>query len=828
MTWLLLLLLFEFIVSVAAVNATHIVIGQTIALSGTSASSGNRSGYGLRAAFQEVNDAGGIMSRNLTLVALDDQGLGPLSLQNVITLNASYDPLVIVGTYGTAPLAFVLPFLARAQIPLVGPFSGLALSRSPFQEVAINLRPSFADETMAQAHFLVEFLRVQRIACFYTNDEIGFNSYATLVDALGYVGISLVASAVFVKNVTAPNITAPLEAILAANARPQAVVLLCLEPDIAQFVLTFRKDPRADPNCAFIFLSVSSAATLRVRLGPGNWHNLFFTRTVPMPDADYGLSRRFSQVEAKYIPPDLLTDQLTFESYVAGRFIVEVLKGVTGRRLDRKLFLDEVYNTRLYYLDDIPVGLYGRNFSGCEYSICACNSGMRRVYIATFDPLTGKTVSDPCIPTAQYPLTQCAASKDIIQRPIIFGQLLPVDDPLVAGVARTINAGLLAAFADLNAAGGLNGRQYQLVSANYSGDPANATAALADRWPLVALLGSVVGDGVALPATIPRIATFDFTVRPRDIDFVVDDIRTQSSIPLEMMALSGYVVQQGATPHLRVRRGPTSAALLATLAKSINTLQYAPASVSEFDVAAAALDGLSAGYVIGIGTTQDLLDWVRLLQGRPSLTLLTVKQSALLLLYSGKVKPNSTVMGQLLFPFVLNQQDPGQSSDAFAASFAFSYGYNNGIILGKVMSQSAITLSSTFTTPASMVKAWYDAQVVKMSNAIFGPYYAANCSQTGGLQCECNLGARSVAIVSCNPQSNVFYRYQMSTCKPEYKPLLQQRQPPSAAASDSLTLSVALGVVLGVAFLLAVAACLALRGKRNNRAAPKDPSQPYC
>eukprot|EP00667_Euglena_gracilis_P004169 EG_transcript_4188 len=68
----------------------------------------------------------------------------------------------------------------------------------------------------------------------------------------------------------------------------------------------------------------------------------------------------------------------------------------------------------------------------------------------------------------------------------------------------------------------------------------------------------------------------------------------------------------------------------------------------------------------------------------------------------------------------------------------------------------------------------------------------------------------------------------MSTCKPEYKPLLQQHQPPSAAASDSLTLSVALGVVLGVAFLLAIAACLALRGKRNNRAAPKDPSQPYC
>lgn len=48
-------------------------------------------------------------------------------------------------------------------------------------------------------------------------------------------------------------------------------------------------------------------------------------------------------------------------------------------RINREAFLDEVYNTRLYYLDDLVVGLFGRNFSGCENSICACNSGARQV-----------------------------------------------------------------------------------------------------------------------------------------------------------------------------------------------------------------------------------------------------------------------------------------------------------------------------------------------------------------------------------------------------------------------------------------------------------------
>lgn len=37
-------------------------------------------------------------------------------------------------------------------------------------------------------------------------------------------------------------------------------------------------------------------------------------------------------------------------------------------------------------------------------------------------------------------------------------------------------------------------------------------------------------------------------------------------------------------------------------------------------------------------------------------------------------------------------------------------------------------------------KAWYDVQVIRLESAVMGPYSAANCSSTGGQQCECNLG----------------------------------------------------------------------------------------
>eukprot|EP00668_Euglena_longa_P009168 GGOE01011061.1.p1 GENE.GGOE01011061.1~~GGOE01011061.1.p1 ORF type:complete len:1225 (-),score=408.76 GGOE01011061.1:1387-4929(-) len=787
------------------------------------ASTGIRSGIGLRAAFQEANDAGGVNSRNITLVALDDQGQGSLSLPNLAVLNSTYDALLIAAVYMCSSFRALLPTLVSAQIPLVGPLVGLPSTRHPFRDVVINLRPSFADEAVALARFLVEFLRVQRIACFYTNDDLGLSGHGTLVDALNSVGLRLVVSAMYAKDVAAPDMTLPMETILGAQQKPQAVVLICLEADIAQFITTFRQDSRADSNCSFIFLSVSSASSLSSSLGPQNWRNVYFSRTVPMPDADYGLSQHFTQVVDKYIPADLLTDQLTFESYIAGRFIVEVLKGISNRRLSRETFLDAVYNTRLFYLDGMPVGLYGRNFSGCEYSICSCNAGMRRVYIATLDPATGRTVSNPRFLTSSHSILECAASNNLIRRPILFGQLLPTDDPQAYNIARDLNGGIRSYFTDINAAGGLNGRQFDLVSAEYSGDPANATAALFARWPLVALLGGVVTNSMDFPNNVPRVGTFDLTPRATESVFDVNDVRAQSSTPLEMMGLAGYVVQQlQTTVHLRVRRSTTSAALLSALTKSLNTFQSIPASAAEFDSATAAFDGLSEGYVIGIGNTADFLAWMSLLEAHPGLTLLSVKPCVLLLMATGLINPNATAFNRVLFPFVT--QLINSSSAQNDKSFPWKYGSQLGNVVVSVLSQSSITLSSTYTTQQDMINAWYDVQVMKLPNAMLGPYYSANCSAVVGTQCECNLGARTVTIVSASPQSPVLYRYQSPTCRVQYQPLILQDDAPS----NNVLLPVVLGVVLSVACVLAIAAMLVLRRKRNNRAAPKDASQPFC
>eukprot|EP00667_Euglena_gracilis_P013648 EG_transcript_14085 len=418
------LLLLLYLGSHAAMTYTPttapIVIGQTIALTGPMAGFSNRSSAGIRAAFQEANDAA-VLPRNLTLVSLDDYGLGATALQNVLLLNDTYNALLIAGIYGNGPFEEVLPTMVQARIPLVGPIVGLSNTRSPFQDVVINIRPSFEDETVAQARFLVEYLRVQRIACSFTDDTMGFELYTVLVNVLGTIGMRLVAWSSFVPNGAATNLTAALDAILRAPQKPQVVVLICQDMQIGQFVQQYQLDPRADPNCSFTFLSVGATPTLGSMLGLANYGKVFFTRTVPPATGNFDISRRFKQVAAKYqLPASYISGQVAFEGYVIGRFIIEVLKGLGQARINREAFLDEVYNTRLYYLDDLVVGLFGRNFSGCENSICACNSGMRQIFMATLDAAAGGVTTRPGWPITQYPITRCAAPKDIIRRPILF------------------------------------------------------------------------------------------------------------------------------------------------------------------------------------------------------------------------------------------------------------------------------------------------------------------------------------------------------------------------------------------------------------------------
>eukprot|EP00667_Euglena_gracilis_P007522 EG_transcript_7599 len=567
------------------INSTHIVVGQSAAFSGLQADYGIRLAAGIRVAFEEANAAGGIQGRNLTLLAMDDDYEPALALVNFY--NLSNKALLLVGVYGSAIVTALLNPAVSAGIPMVGPYTGVAISRNPFHQEIVNVRASYSDEVVAQATYLIQTLRVHRVACLYQNDSFGQTALQGLIAALQFTGIELVAAGSYPRNTLAVE---PALAIIAgAPQRAQAVVLASLEVQNIKFIELFRSDNRTDPNCTFVFMSPGSSSWFASKISPQLWNNLYFFQVVPMvDDPTLGVVAHFRTVAQRYLPPDIVADPLVLEGYMDGRLVATVLQGIKDE-VSRRAFLDQLYNTRLFVFEDLYLGLYNRNSSGCERVICASNTGLRAIFMSRLDPVTGAMMYDPALPSFHYSVTERAYPTSLIFRPLLFGQLLPTDDPVWRLVAEAIGAQLTAAFAALNAQGGIAGRPVELVQRWYAGDPAPHAAALADRYALLALVGSVVSQAEAVQAPVTMIGTYETDPPPAGPQFNATDLKVQASMPLELMGLVAFALQLGGPVHLRAAATPAGAAALEVLGRSIHTLQQQPATSRLYNTAGEAL-----------------------------------------------------------------------------------------------------------------------------------------------------------------------------------------------------------------------------------------------
>eukprot|EP00667_Euglena_gracilis_P031283 EG_transcript_45093 len=131
---------------------------------------------------------------------------------------------------------------------------------------------------------------------------MGTEMHSALAAILHTVGVSLVSSASFVANGTAADLAPTVDLVLRAAQKPQAVVVIGQDTQVGQFVLQYQRDPRADPNCTFTFLSISATPMLRSVLAASQ-PKVFFTRVVPPLSGNFDISRRFQQAAAKYNVP---------------------------------------------------------------------------------------------------------------------------------------------------------------------------------------------------------------------------------------------------------------------------------------------------------------------------------------------------------------------------------------------------------------------------------------------------------------------------------------------------------------------------------------------
>ncbi|MDE3270364.1 MAG: ABC transporter substrate-binding protein [Pseudomonadota bacterium] len=318
----------------AGIYADKIVVGQSAALSGVAKELGISMRRGLLAAFDEVNGKGGVFNRKIELITLDDGYEPEQTIKNMHELISKHKVFTLVGGVGTPTSKAALPIISKTPLLYVGPFTGASFLRSSYLNTVVNVRASYAQETLAMVERLRKDLKISRVAVLYQNDSYGLDGLRGVQKAVEVVkGIKLVSTGSYQRNTTAVK-TALLDI---RRGNPQAVIAIGSYLPIAAFIKWARKMRMYST----VFLAVSFvgvnplAAELRY-----NRSHVFVTQVVPPPtDKKVKLVETYlaalKSLDAKAKP-----GFGSMEGYVVGRLVIEALQRA-GAEVNFKTFLAE-------------------------------------------------------------------------------------------------------------------------------------------------------------------------------------------------------------------------------------------------------------------------------------------------------------------------------------------------------------------------------------------------------------------------------------------------------------------------------------------------------
>jgi branched-chain amino acid transport system substrate-binding protein len=147
-------------------------IGQTAGFSGPVAAGVQETTDGAKLYFDAVNAKGGVNGQKIELVSLDDKFDPKLAADNARTL--ANDPRVVslFLTRGTPHTQAILPVLAEARLPLVGPSTGAMVLHRPVNPWLFNVRATYQREAERAVQHL-SLIGMDRIGVLHVEDSFG-------------------------------------------------------------------------------------------------------------------------------------------------------------------------------------------------------------------------------------------------------------------------------------------------------------------------------------------------------------------------------------------------------------------------------------------------------------------------------------------------------------------------------------------------------------------------------------------------------------------------------------------------------------------------------
>ncbi len=325
----------------------EIVFGISAPFSGPSKEYGRQARIGYEVAFNLANEAGGVNGRRLRLAAIDDGYEPARTMTAVRDLVERHKVFGLVGVYGTANSAAVLPYVLEKRVLYFAPYTGAGLLRKePPDRFVFNYRPSYAEETAAVVSYLIRIRRIKpsEIAVFMQEDGFGEAGWDGVVKAIRHLGRdpSRLLRVTYKRNTA--DVTAAAETIKKNASRLRAVVMVAVMKPAAKLIERLKL---AGTNLIFTNLSVVSPTDLAeelTALGPTFAEGVIVTQIVPLPNSQSTAVLRYQEALKRFAPGEP-PGYVSLESYIAGSILVEGLRRA-GRNLSSEALVDALENVR--------------------------------------------------------------------------------------------------------------------------------------------------------------------------------------------------------------------------------------------------------------------------------------------------------------------------------------------------------------------------------------------------------------------------------------------------------------------------------------------------
>lgn len=307
----------------ARAQGGEIVVGQCVPLTGVLASSGAQILQGVKLYFEQVNASGGINGARIRHVVRDDAYKVDETVRLTQDLITKDKAVALIGFAGTANVGELLKqgILSKANIALIGPLTGAAALREPFNPNIFHVRAGYADEMEHMVNHLYT-VGIRRIGVFYQNDGFGKAGLAGVERAVEKRKLKLAVTAGYERNTMDIDVGKAVTAIKANE--PQALIMVSINKPSATFAKAYRA---AGGTAQLLNISVVDPNELIKLAGLDSAQGLGITQVMPFPyTPGLPIIREYQAALAKFGGPDAKPSYFSFETFIGAKVLCEGLR----------------------------------------------------------------------------------------------------------------------------------------------------------------------------------------------------------------------------------------------------------------------------------------------------------------------------------------------------------------------------------------------------------------------------------------------------------------------------------------------------------------------